>query len=727
MRELLLEKETVLAKNLIEPHLDDYAVLISVHYSYISSGVQASLLADAKRTMTTFGNIPQKIKSILSSLMTSEKSKEKFCPSVSSHTQAPLLGYSCSGKVIAAGKRVTTFKTGDYVACLGGDYIQYQDIVCVPVGYVAPIRNAEFLKKGSMVALGATALRALRLAELQLGEVVCVLGLGVIGQCIAQLAKQSGCIVVGIDLLQDRISIALASGIEYAFDAHDSSLRIQIGIITNNKGFDATFVASSSTSDEVMESAIEFTRSKGKIVVVGTVGMNIQKDHLHKKEVTVIMVNSADIGIPNSSYRQMGHEIECQGTRWTTQGNMQAVINMIESGALVVDEFIKREEAFQDIDKTYFELKNRKILGVLVKYAQKKDVQFIPATMDYAYPVAPDFKYINKRKVAVGIVGATGLEYCSFLPALSKMSSVSVHAVSDYTASYAQSVARKVGATKIFTHEEKLYKDQDIDAVVITSSDSLHAQQALTALSSGKAVFMTKPMVTNFEEYEQFAGYLKNSPFVPLCVEYSYSFSSLIHKIKWETSQRLSPLMIRYCISRDFLTAQSGVQKGNSAGSVIDEASAIFELFSFLTDSYPVAVSAEALRSSLKNCFPTDNFSVQLSFADGSVCSLLFTSLANSATSQDRMEIFFDGKTIELTDFMTLKGYGIASRNFDTQLLVPDRGSEQLLQHFFNGITQKELKMPFSSERLATIAHLTLVVDKLVCQGGGTESLMQKI
>ena len=723
MRELLIEKESILAKNLIEPHLDDYAVLISVHYSYISSGAQASLLVDAKRTMTTFGNVPQKIKSILTSLMTPEVTKEKLQNNVVVQAQSPLLGYSCSGKVIGVGKRVKTLKTGDYVACLGGDYIQYQDIVCVPVGCVAPIRNADFLKKGSVVALGATALRAVRLAELQLGEIVCVLGLGVIGQCIAQLAKQSGCTVVGIDLLQDRISIALASGVEYAFDPQDSSLRIQIGIITNNKGFDVTFVASSNASDEVMRSAFEFTRSKGKIIVVGTIGMNIQKDYLHKKEVTVIMVNSVDIGPANIPYRQMSYETTYQEMGWTTQANMQAIINMIERGKLVVDEFIKREEFFQDADKTFFELKNRKILGVLVKYSHKNDVQFVPATVDYMNPPISDFKYMGKGKVAVGIVGAIGLENSSFLPALSKMASVSVHAVSDYTASHAQSVARKLGATKIFTHEEKLYKDRDIDAVVIASADSLHAQQALTALISGKAVFMAKPMVTNFEEYEQFSGYLKKARQAPLCVEYSYSFSSLIHKIKWEISQRLSPLMIRYCISRDFLTAQSGIQKGNSAGSVIDEASAIFELFSFLTESYPVAVSAEALRSPLKNCFPTDNFSVQLSFSDGSVCSLLYTSLANSQTSQDHMEIFFDGKTIELTDFMTLKGYGIASRNFDTQLQNPDRGSEQLLQHFFNGITQKEVKMPFSSERLVAIAHLTLIVDKLVCQGGGTEKL----
>ena len=722
MRELLLEKESILAKSLIEPHLDDYAVLVSVHYSYVSSGVQASLLADAKRAITTFGNFPQKIKSILSSLIAVEKNDEKYSSTLSAQTHAPLLRYSCSGKVIAVGKKVTTFKTGDYVACLGGDYIQYQDIVCVPMTSVALIKNADFLKKGSVVALGATALQALRLARLELGQMVCVLGLGTIGQYLSQLAKRSGCTVVGIDLLQDRVDIALACGIEYAFEATDSSLPIQISMLTGNKGFDVTFIASSSTSDQIMETALNLTKSQGKIVVFGSMGMNISKEKLHKKEMTVIMVNAGSIGVAEVSTASVPSE----GTGpWTTQKNMQAIIHMMERGILVVDEFIKHEEALQNIDKTFFELKSRRILGTVVKYVSKDEAQFVPAMFDYTTPATPHFKYIEKNKIAVGIVGAAGLEKSTFLPTLSKISGVSVSAVSDYAVSQAQFIARKLGATKIFTHEEKLYKDQDIDAVVITSSDRLHAQQALAALSSGKAVFMTKPMVTNFEEYEQFAGYLKKLSYIPLCVEYSYSFSPLIHKIKWEIAQRISPLMIRYRVSHDFLTAHSSLQKNNSAGGVIDEASAIFELFSFLTDSYPVAVSVEALRSSLKNCFPTDNFAVQLSFSDGSVCSLLFTSLANSAMPQDHMEIFFDGKTIELINFMTLKGYGIASRNFDTQLTAPDKGSAQLLHHFFNGITHKESKMPFSPERLATIAHLTLVIDKLVCQGGGTESLTQ--
>lgn len=723
MRELLLEKETILAKNLIEPHLDDYAVLISVHYSYISSGVHASLLADAKRTMTTFGNVPQKIKSIISSLMMVQKEGEIAATNTSSQSNSPILGYSCSGKVIAVGKKVTTFKTGEYVACSGGNYIQCQDIVCVPVAHVAPIRNIDFLKKGSVVALGAIALKALRLAELQLGQVVCVLGLGVIGQYIAQLAKQSCCTVVGIDLLEDRIVIAQASGIEYVFDAYDTSLYTQIGIITNNKRFDVTFIASSNTSDVIMETALELTRPNGKIVIVGTISLNVQKEKLHKRDMTVIIVNSAGIGTSNTVFNQIGHELMSQGTQWTTQQNMQTIIHMIERGMLVVDEFIKREESFGTIEKTYFDLKNRKILGVLVKYAPKDDVQFVPAAMDYTTQVSDGFKYIDKSKISIGIVGATGLDSHSFLPALSKMAGVTINAVSDSTISQAQNVARKLGVTKIFTHEEKLYRDKEIDVVVISSSNRLHAQQALTALSLGKAVFMTKPMVSNFDEYEQFVGYLKKTPVLPLCVEYSYSFSSLVHKIKWEISQRLSPLMIHYRMSRDFLPIQSSDQTGNYAGGVIDEAAAVFELFSFLTNSYPIAISVEALRSSLKNCFPTDNFSVQLSFSDGSVCSLLFTSLSNSATPRDHMEIFFDGKTIELTDFMTLKGYGIASRNFDTQLTTPDKGSDQLLNHFFNGITQKEDKMPFSADRLAAIAHLTLVIDKLVCQGGGTETL----
>lgn len=723
MRELLLDKETILAKNVIEPHLDDHAVLVSVHYSYISSGVQASLLADAKRNITTFGNVPQKIKSLLSSLITAEKSeKEGSGKNTPAQSQLPLLGYSCSGQVIAVGKKVTTFKTGDFVACLGGDYIQYQDIVCVPVSCVASLRNAEFLKKGSVVALGANALHAVRLAQLQIGEVVCVLGLGVIGQCIAQLAKESGCTVVGIDLLKDRITIALESGIEYVFDKYDDALKIQIGILTQNKGFDVTFIAASDTSEGIMEAAIEFTRQQGKIVISGTIGMNMPKEFLHKKELIVMMMNSTGIGSTHSLYNNSLNEVFCSATRWAIQSNMQTVIHMIEKGSLQIDKFIEKEEALQDFDKTYFDLKNRKILGVVLKYSEKHDY-FLPATIDYSTVHAPKFKNIEKNKVAVGIVGAACLDQNYFLPALSKMSSITINAISDCVSSQTQSLAHKMGATKIFTHEEKLYKDHEIDAVIIASSDRLHTQQALSALSIGKAVFMVRPMVTNFEEYEQFASYLKRSTHVPLCVEYSYSFCPLIQKIKWEVAQRISPLMIHYRVTQDIGFTHQALQRGNAAGNVISQACAIFELFSFLTDSYPVAVSVEALRSSSKNSFPTDNFSVQLSFSDGSVCSLLYTTLGYAPTSRDYMEIFFDGKTIEMTDFISLKGYGTSARNFDTKLNHSDRGAEELLRRFFTGIKDPAFKMPFSTERLSQIAYLTLVVDKLVCQGGGTEKI----
>lgn len=722
MRELLLEKETILTKNLIEPHLDDYAVLVSVHYSYINSGSQASLIAQAKRSSTTFGNIPQKIKTLVAALIQEKESYENDLEKKSIINQMPILGYACSGKIIAVGNKVTTFKTGDFVACAATGSIQYQEIVCVPVSHVVPLRSPEFLKKGCIAPLGAIALHAVRSAQLQLGDIVCVMGLGIIGQIIAQLAQKSGCIVVGLDHLEDRLVMATSAGIEYVCDAKDESLASKLSIITNGKGFDTTFLATSEPSAGAINKAVEYTRYNGRIVAWSDMNITISQESIGHKEIQLNLVTGFENQIVESKGILDNQFICYDHKNWSMQKNMQTVVHMMEKHMLHVDDFITYEEPIQEVDKAYYELKNRKKLGVIIKYNDNMYAQYIPAIKDCTTGITTLFNPINKEKISVGIVGAVGIEEYSFFSGLSSMSSVSINAVSDYTITQAQNLARKIGSTKTFSHENKLYKDKNIDAVIIASSDRLHAQQALTALSCGKAVFMTRPMVTTFEEYELFVQYLKRPIEVPLCVDYGSSFSTIIQKIKWEVTNRTSPLMIRYSVYTDFLKRQHVAQKGHSAGSVIDEASSIFELFSFLTASQPVAVSVESLRSFSSNCFPTDNFSAQISFSDGSICTLFYTSLAHAQSTHEEMEVFFDGKTIRMEDYKMLKGYGV-SRNFDMELPVADRGSSELIESFFTSLKDNKRKMPFTKEHLSTIAYLTLIVDKLVCQGGGVEHL----
>ncbi|NBP16513.1 hypothetical protein EBU95_19350, partial [bacterium] len=213
----------------------------------------------------------------------------------------------------------------------------------------------------------------------------------------------------------------------------------------------------------------------------------------------------------------------------------------------------------------------------------------------------------------------------------------------------------------------------------------------------------------------------KHNPKVPLCIDYNRSCAPFMQKIKWETVNRTSPLMITYRMNVA-RASQDPFSKNTGAGNIIEQACHIFDLFYFLTDSNPRSVSVEALRSLHDDLFPTDNFSVQISFDDGSLCSLLYTSIGNQELGRERMEIFFDGKSIIMDDFLSLTGYGI-SRAFNETVFVQDKGHKNLVTQFFESLKKEQYQPIMNVDRINTVTKLTLIVDQLVCKGGGEQSL----
>jgi predicted dehydrogenase len=183
-----------------------------------------------------------------------------------------------------------------------------------------------------------------------------------------------------------------------------------------------------------------------------------------------------------------------------------------------------------------------------------------------------------------------------------------------------------------------------------------------------------------------------------------------MQKIKWEIAKRSSPLVIHYRMNAGYIAGDHWTQTAVGAGRLIGEACHIFDLFCFLTDSHPVAVSVEALKPATNNLFPTDNFSVQISFEDGSICSLLYTAIGHSGLGKERMELFVDGKSIVMDDYKTLHGYGTA-QSFDETAITPDKGHEFLLKKFFSSLQTEQKVMPISTERLMEVSHLTLVIE----------------
>lgn len=719
MRQIFLDRGTTVVKEVCRPLLNDYSVLVEVKYSCISSGTElATISATGKAAL--FGNIPEKVKKIMSSLVS--HGVDGTVALIKSKLQGEFqsLGYACSGMVIAVGKKVKRLKTGDFVACAGAGYAHHADIVCVPEHLVVKIYNEQKLKEASITTLGAIALQGLRRAQVQIGESVCVIGLGLLGQLTIQLAKQAGCTVIGVDILPDRLALAKKNGADIVYDSMNEDIQREIAYVTNHQGVDASLITASSHSDDLMQQAIEVTRKKGKVVIVGDVGLGLKRDPLYAKEIDVLISCSYGPGRYDVQYEQNSNDYPYGYVRWTEHRNMQAFMRLVEAEKIDVLSLLTKQVSLHELSTAYSSIKDRTAVGVLLCYEEGKAPEPLPENTKINKQESMRFKPAKRDNLRVGVVGAGGFAKVMLMPIISQLPGVQINAVVDANTSRSLTLSRLYGAAKSLVDDISLFKEDLVDVVVIASPHKYHCEQAMHALQNGKAVFLEKPMVTDVHQLDILMKYLKEHDQVPFCVDYNRSFSPFIQKIKQAISKRNSPLVIQYRMNAGFIPKDHWVKTDVGAGRVIGEACHVFDLFYELTQAKPISISAESMITQNEHLFPTDNFVTTINFSDGSLCSLVYTSVGHEALGKERMEIFFDSKSIVLDDYKELIGYGLP-RSFNSKQRFPDKGHHALMQQFFTELRSPVFTPPISLQRLEDVARLTLLIDNLVCDGGGNK------
>lgn len=723
MRQVFLDKGAIVLNNVSQPILEDNTVLVSVHYSCISTGTEAATIGHAQQSLF-FSNIHQKISKVLESVATTgiESTKALIQEKLAGNIQ--MLGYSCSGKVIAVGKNIKKFSPGDYVACAGAGFANHADVVCVPENLVVHISKKEFLASASLTTIGAIALQGLRRAQLQLGETVCILGLGLLGQITVQLAKSSGCRVIGIDLLENRLSLARKLGADATYNAQDPQTLSNILFATHQFGVDATIITAASQNNVIVQQAMEITRKKGKVVIVGDIGLQLERSPFYQKEIDLLMSCSYGPGRYDVDYEMNGLDYPYSYVRWTENRNMQAFVQLLQEEKITIEKIVPKQFSIQDIAKAYDYLKEKKELAIILSYLPKKEDVFQPATTYSLYTKKDSisFKPAVKDQLRVGVIGAGGFAKVKLMPIISKIKNTKINAIVDANITTSLNVSRLYGAAQALTNADELFIQDLVDVVIIASPHKYHCDQALLALQNGKAVFLEKPMVTTLEQLKRIESFLQENPSLPFCVDYNRSFAPCIQQIKQAIEERKSPLMILYRMNAGFIPKDHWIQTAVGAGRIIGEACHIFDLFCYLTNAEPMSVSVESLKPFSDDLFPTDNFSVQMRFSDGSVCALLYTSLGHDSVGKEHMEIYFDSKTIIMDDYKKLTGYGLPA-SFNMRSSVPDKGHEYLLKQFFTSLQQKNIKPIINLKRLLKVAEISLIIDKLACKGGGEETL----
>lgn len=565
-------------------------------------------------------------------------------------------GYSSAGTVIAVGEGVTDIQPGKRVACAGAGLAVHAEIACIPRLLVAQIPATDAgevsLDEAAFATLGAVALHGIRTSEVKLGDLVAIIGLGLLGQLTVQLLKSAGCRVLGMDIDPSRADLARQMGAD-AVASSAAAFRELCLETSRGMGVDSVLVTAETPSSDPVNLAGEIARDRAVVVAVGTVGMDIERKAYYGKELDFRISRSYGPGRYDSAYEQKGRDYPIGYVRWTETRNMEAFVQLLAEKKINVGSLITHRFPIERAQSAYELIGGRTrepFLGVVIQYTGTADESRTLTLIRHTRAQAS----ARQSQVAVGLLGAGGFASSTLIPAM-KASGTSLVSVCAATGSHAQHAARKFGFSQCSTDDAEIIQNPEIDTVVIATRHHLHAKQVLAALAAGKNVFCEKPLCLS-EEQLRAIGRAYMSPGAEhraLMVGFNRRFAPMTVQMRAFLAPISEPLALHYRINAGYLPPDHWVNdRDQGGGRILGEVCHFVDLLMFLAGSPMIQVEAKALGSSAR--YSGDNVLIALQFANGSEGTISYLANGDRAFSKERIEVFGGGSTAVLEDFRRL-------------------------------------------------------------------------
>jgi len=322
------------------------------------------------------------------------------------------LGYSAAGVVMEVGAGVVGFSPGDRVACAGLGYASHAEVISVPQNLCVRLPEKVDFEAGAFGTLGAIALQGVRLAEPTLGESVVVMGLGLVGQLAVQLLVANGCRVFGLDLDQSRVELARGLGAE-AGGPPGTEIKQAILDWTRGRGADAVVITTATESNQPVELAGEVSRLKGRVIVVGTTGLEIPRQSYYARELSLKLSMSYGPGRYDSDYEERGHDYPFGYVRWTENRNIEAFLDLLDQQRITVAPLISHRFEIDAAEQAYQLIAgdaHEPHLGVLLRYDPERQLARNVEISDARQPGK------LAASVNVGVIGAGNYVRAMLLP-----------------------------------------------------------------------------------------------------------------------------------------------------------------------------------------------------------------------------------------------------------------------------------------------------------------------
>jgi predicted dehydrogenase/threonine dehydrogenase-like Zn-dependent dehydrogenase len=664
----LKKGDTILAE-VPAPIVKSGQVLIQTSCSLVSLGTERMLVEFGKSNLLQKAmQQPDKVKDVINKVKTD--GLQPTINAVFNKLGQPLpLGYCNVGKVIAVGKGVDDFAVGDRVAS-NGPHAEY---VCVPKNLVAKIPDNVTDEEASFTVIGAIGLQGIRLLNPTFGETVVVVGLGLIGLITAQLLKANGCHVIGFDFDPLKVAIAQNLGINAINPGEGIDQVSYVNEQTNSIGADAVIITASNKSNDIITQSAKMSRKRGRIILVGVVGLDISRADFYEKELTFQVSCSYGPGRYDENYEQKGHDYPLAFVRWTEKRNFETILQSISLKSIDVESLITERVMLEDFQQIYSGMSDSKSIASIITYPEK--------SIEPKRSVEIVANNFNGGEGVIGIIGAGNFTSAMILPCLKK-TTAKLKFISSSGGLTGTVLARKHNISNSTTDNSLIFKDQDVDLVMITTRHNSHASLAIEALNCGKNVFVEKPLALNQEELDQVVeAYQKSGK--TITVGFNRRFAPLAIKMKKALGTVATPMNIIATMNAGFIPSSVWVHDMEvGGGRIIGEACHFIDLITYLSGSKVKSVCMSAMGTQPEE--NTDNASILLKYENGTNAVINYFANGSKAYSKERIEVYHQERTLVMDNWRKLKGFGF--KNFSSATSSQDKGHQNQFNELIKSI-----------------------------------------
>ena len=636
-------------------------VLIRTRSSVVSAGTERIARTLAKKSLIGKARArPDLVRQVLKKVKT--EGIKPAMEQVFARLDEPIsLGYSAAGDVVEIGCEAIGFQPGDRVAMAGAGYAAHAEFNFVPRNLCAKIPEGVSYPDAAFATIGAVALQGVRQAQPLIGERVAVIGLGLLGLLTVQILKANGCAVLGFDLCEERAALAGKLGADVAVSANPEKA---CDAFTGGRGADAVIITAATPSSEPVIRAAEMSRHKGRVIAVGTVGMNVPREAFYRKELDMRLSMSYGPGRYDPAYEERGHDYPFAYVRFTEQRNLESFLYLVQQGKVTPAALVTHRLAFENALDAYALLEGKlpkgstldpKYLGILLEYAKDAPLE---RTLHRGDAVGS-----GDNEIGAGFIGAGNFARGVLLPHLTKLRGVELKGVCTSTGKSAQQAAQQFKFGLATTDPAALLEDGDIDAVFIATRHGSHASLVGAALRATKHVFVEKPLCIREAELDEIEQALKDSRNAGqqpcLMVGFNRRFSPHARALQAAFENRTIPMVVSYRVNAGRVPAESWIRDPDEGGGrIIGECCHFVDFCTALICSAPVTVTANSISSDRCAIASSDSVVITIQYADGSLATIQYLAEGHEDMPKERCEVFADGKSAVMDDFRTTQFYG---------------------------------------------------------------------